>query len=114
MPSFPNLIISAFAFIASTHVAFAGIYVNPITYGGGISTIPEFLLALVDLIFLIAVPIIVIFIIYSGFLFVTAGDNESQIAKARFVFMWTIIGALVLLGAKAIAAAIQATILSLG
>ena len=113
MPSFPNLIISALAFIATTNVAFGGTYVNPITYGG-ISTVPEFLLALVDLVFLIAVPIIVIFIIYSGFLFVTAGDNESQIAKARFVFMWTIIGALVLLGAKAIAAAIQATILSLG
>ena len=113
MSPLPNLIIFALAFAATTHVAFAGIYVNPITYGG-ITTVPEFLLALVDLVFLIAVPIIVIFIIYSGFLFVTAGDNESQIAKARFVFMWTIIGALILLGAKAIAAAIQATVLSLG
>ncbi len=107
-----TLIISTLALIATTQVVFAGTYVNPVTYGG-VSTIPEFLLALVDLIFLIAVPIIVIFIIYSGFLFVTAGDNESQIAKARFVFMWTIIGALVLLGAKALSAAIQATILEL-
>jgi membrane glycosyltransferase len=59
-------------------------YANPITYGG-ITTVEDFLLALVDLIFLIAVPFIVICIIYAGFLFVSAGDNESQIATARKV-----------------------------
>lgn len=91
----------------------ASFYQNPITYGG-IKTIPELLLALVDLVFLIGVPIIVVFIIYSGFLFVSAGDNEAQVARAKTTFMWTVIGALVLLGAKAIAAAIQATVLSLG
>lgn len=88
-------------------------YCNPITYGG-ISTIPDLLLALVDLVFLIGVPIVVISIIYSGFLFVTAGDNESKSTKARFVFTWTMIGALVLFGAKAIALAVQTTVLSLG
>lgn len=87
-------------------------YVNPITYGG-ITSIPDLLLAIVDLIFLIGVPIIVMFIIYGGFLFVTAADNEAQIAKARTTFKWTLLGALVLLGAKVIAAAIQATISSL-
>lgn len=87
-------------------------YSNPITYGG-ITTVPDFLLALVDLIFLIAVPFIVMCIIYSGFLFVSAGDNEPQIAKARKVFLWTVIGAGVLLGAKAISMAIQNTINSL-
>ena len=107
-----TFLIPTLALIATTQVAFACTYVNPVTYGG-VTTIPEFLLALVDLIFLIAVPIIVIFIIYSGFLFVTAGDNESQITKARFVFMWTIIGALVLLGAKALSKAIETTILQL-
>ena len=90
----------------------ASTYNNPVTYGG-ISTIPEFLLALVDLVFLVGVPIIVLFIIYSGFLFVTAGDNEAQTKKARFVFMWTMVGAVILLGAKAIALAIKNTVLSL-
>ncbi len=93
-------------------IVHAGSYTNPITYGS-IKTVPELLLALVDLVFLIAVPLIVICIIYSGFLFVTAGDNESQIGKARTVFLWTLIGAAVLLGAKAIAMAIQNTIDSL-
>lgn len=97
---------------ARTAFAAAGSYVNPITYGG-ITSVSDLLLALVDLIFLIGVPIIVIFIIYSGFLFVTAGDNDAQITKARTTFKWTMLGALVLLGAKAIAAAVQATITSL-
>lgn len=111
---------SVFRAIASTtffslffvSFAYAGSYTNPIKYGE-IKTVPELLFALVDLVFLIAVPLIVICIIYSGFLFVTAGDNESQIGKARTVFLWTIIGAAVLLGAKAIAMAIQNTIDSL-
>ncbi len=103
--------VGTFSFLFAP-LAHAGSYTNPIKYGD-IETVPEFLFALVDLVFLIAVPLIVICIIYSGFLFVTAGDNESQIGKARTVFLWTLIGAAVLLGAKAIAMAIQNTIDSL-
>ena len=92
-------------------------YANPITLttsnGTPIKSIPEFLLALVDIVFLFGMPIIVIFIIYAGFLFVTAGDNESQITKAKTVITWTLIGAAVLIGAKVIAMAIQTTVLSL-
>ncbi len=94
-------------------IAVASTYTNPITYAS-INNIPDLLFALVDLIYLIAIPIIVMCIIYGGFLFVTAGDNESKIAKARTVVLWTIIGAAVLLGAKAISFAIQSTITSLG
>ena len=92
-------------------------YCNPISLPGAdgtpIKTIPEFLLALVDIVFLFGMPIIVLFIIYAGFLFVTAGDNESQISKARTTIFWTLIGAAVLIGAKVIAMAIQTTVLSL-
>lgn len=91
----------------------AGTYENPLAGALGITTVDQFFLALVDLVFLIGMPIVVIFIIYSGFLFVTGGDNESKVAKARFVFLWTAVGAIVLLGAKALALAIQATITSL-
>lgn len=104
-----TFVLPTFSFVAHAQST----YSNPITYGG-ITTIPDLLLAIVDLIFLIGVPIVVIAIIYSGFLFVTAGDNESKSTKARFVFTWTMIGALILFGAKAIALAIQTTVLSLG
>lgn len=94
-----------------------GLYDNPIKLtgasGGQIQTIPEFLLALVDMVFLFGMPIIVIFIIYAGFLFVTAGDNESQISKAKTTITWTLIGAAVLIGAKVIAMAIETTVLNL-
>ncbi len=117
------LFFSAFAVVhaatppAAPLPATSDMYTNPISYvdsyGTAVDSVPRFLLALVDLIFLIAVPIIVMCIIYSGFLFVTAGDNETQIGKARTVFTWTVIGAGVLLGAKAIELAIQNTICSL-
>lgn len=89
-------------------------YPNPTAGGINVTSVPCLLLALVDLVFLIGVPIIVLAIIYSGFVFVTAGDNESKSAKARFIFTWTMIGALVLFGAKAIALAIETTVLDLG
>lgn len=113
-----TIIPTVFAASAIVAEAQAGYYTNPISMTGAdgtpIKTIPEFLLALVDIIFLFGMPIIVLFIIYGGFLFVTAGDNEAQITKARKTILWTLVGAAVLIGAKVIAMAIQATVLSLG
>ncbi len=56
----------------------------------------------------------VIFIIYSGFLFVTARGNEKQLGEAKTTFTWTIIGTAVLLGAYTIATAIMNLVSSLG
>jgi heme/copper-type cytochrome/quinol oxidase subunit 2 len=107
------LLFGVFTFV----YAQAGLYENPIKIldanGAKVETIPQFLLLLVDLVFLFGMPIIVLFIIYAGFLFVTAGDNESQISKAKTTILWTLIGAAVLIGAKVIAMAIQTTVLSL-
>lgn len=54
----------------------------------------------------IALPIAAIFIIYSGFLFVTASGNQSKIDAAKTTFYWTIIGTAVVVGAWALATAI--------
>src|SRR3989338_7320856 len=40
---------------------------------------------------IIAVPIIVLFIIYSGFLFVTAQGDTTKLQKARTNFFWVVI-----------------------
>lgn len=56
----------------------------------------------------------VIFIIYSGFLFVTARGNEKQLEEAKTAFKWTIIGTAVLLGAYVITTAIVALVQGLG
>lgn len=61
----------------------------------------------------IGIPIAAIFIIYSGLLFVTARGSEEQLNKAKKNFMWAMIGTAILLGAWAIAEAIDATIKAL-
>ncbi len=61
----------------------------------------------------IGFPIAALAIIYSGFLFVTARGNEKQLEDAKRTFLWTIIGTAILLGAWAIAIAIQTFITGL-
>lgn len=76
-------------------------------------TVPNFLLALVDMIMLVGVPTIVIFIIYSGYLFVTAHGNESKLSSAKSTLLWVVMGSAVLLGSKVLATILQGTITSL-
>jgi len=59
-------------------------------------------------------PIIVLMVVYTGFLFVAAQGNESKITEARRALVFTLIGALVVLGAKVIAVTICGTVQGLG
>ena len=72
-------------------------------------SLTELLEAIIDIIILIAVPIIIVAVIYAGFKFVTAGGNANQIAEARRILLWVLVGSLVILGARVIAAAIEGT-----
>lgn len=54
--------------------------------------------------------IVVIMIIYSGFMFVTARGNEAKLATAKKNFLFVAIGTAVLLGAWVIATVIENTI----
>lgn len=56
---------------------------------------------------------VVLMLVYVGFKFVAAQGNASALEEARTMLMWTVIGALILLGAKAIEAGIQATVQTL-
>ena len=56
---------------------------------------------------LIGLPIVVIMIIWTGAQFVFAGGDEKKLTAAKQSFFWTIIGALLVLGAFVIAAAIE-------
>lgn len=79
---------------------------NPITS----NTISEFIDAILNLVVKIGSPIVVFFIIYSGFLFVTARGNPEKINIAKTTLLWTIVGAAIVLGALAISAGIKGTI----
>lgn len=78
-----------------------------------VDSIEKLLQLILDILLIFAVPIIVFFIIYSGFLFVTAQGNEEQLKKAKNALLWTVIGAVILLGAKVILDVIVNTVTSL-
>ncbi len=61
----------------------------------------------------ICIPLIVLAIIYCGFLFISAQGETEKITKARNALLYTIIGAAVLLGAWGLAQIISSTVLDL-
>ena len=82
---------------------------NPIK----VDNIQDFIKTVLEGILRIAIPIVVLAIIYSGFLFVKARGNEKELATAKDALLYTLIGAAVLLGSWAIAQIIADTVLSL-
>jgi len=92
---------------------------NKASGGGGLTnplkadSLNELLVLVLDAIIDIGVVVVTLMIIYCGFLFVTAQGNPEAIGTARTALMWTIIGALILLGAKTIAMVISETVKTL-
>lgn len=58
----------------------------------------------------IATPIIVLFIIYAGFKYVTAQGNAQQVQEATRALTYAIIGAVLIIGAVAISEIIANTV----
>ena len=61
----------------------------------------------------IMIPVLVMAIIYTGYLFATAGDNEKQQSEAKHAFLWTLVGAAIILGALIIAELVRSTVVGL-
>ena len=79
---------------------------NPLNF----CTIPEFLAGALKALAEIALPIITLFLVISGFLFITAQGNQQKLDTAKKNFFFVIIGALLILGAWIIATLIAGTI----
>lgn len=73
--------------------------VNPLK----VTSLEELLVAILNIIIVLAIPIIVFFIIYSGFLYVTARGNASQVEQATRSLTYAIVGGVLIIGAVAIA-----------
>lgn len=82
---------------------------NPLKY----NSITAVLLAILDVLVIFMIPIIILFIIYAGFLYVTARGNQSTIETAHRTLLYAVIGGLLILGARALLAVIQGTVNSL-
>lgn len=84
--------------------------INPLGSG---ATLNSFLTSILDIVIQIGEVVVILMLVYVGFLFVVARGEAGEITKARRALLWTVIGALILLGAKAIAVGIQATVQAL-
>ena len=79
---------------------------NPLKVG----SIPDFVALLLGYVVKIGAVVAVFAFIYSGFLFVQARGNSEKLKGAKDVFLNTVIGVAVLLGAQLIASIIVGTI----
>lgn len=99
--------------------------INSITYAGGesvgyirnpltgVETAEGVVTVILRLVTNIGSVVAVMFLIYSGFLFVKARGNSGELEKARSTFFWTIIGIAVLLGAYVISTVVVGTVNSI-
>ncbi|MBP6974928.1 MAG: hypothetical protein KBB54_03240 [Candidatus Pacebacteria bacterium] len=85
-------------------------FTNPIAA----KSLDGFLVEILNVVILIGAIVVVFFLILAGFKYVTARGDEKQIASAHSMFLGTVIGGAIVLGARVIASAIKATVDQLG
>jgi len=85
-----------------------GQFDNPLK--SNLSTVAGFTEAFLKAVVYVLFPIAVLFVVYSGFLFVIAQGKPEGLTKAKNNFLWTIIGIALLLGAWALSVLIKGTI----
>ncbi|HQF41020.1 MAG TPA: hypothetical protein PLY95_01210 [Candidatus Paceibacterota bacterium] len=84
-----------------------GIFTNPLK--DGIDSLPGLLKLVLDIMVQIGTTVIIIMIIYAGFLYTTAMGNQSKLDKAHKVIQGVLIGSAIILGAFVIAQVIKDT-----
>lgn len=78
---------------------------NPFAFG----TVEELVNKILDIVIKVGTVLALFFLIYAGFLYVTAGGNETKLKAAHATFLATLIGVAIILGAKAISVLLQNT-----
>jgi hypothetical protein len=82
---------------------------NPLS----VSTIGDAVNLILSVVIRIALPLIILFFIWSGLTFIFARGNPTEVARAKQMFLYTIIGTLLILGAWVITNAIIGTVNSI-
>jgi hypothetical protein len=72
--------------------------------------ISRFIAGALRILVMVALPIITLFFVYSGFMFVTAQGNPGKLSEAKKNFIWVVIGALLIMSAWIIATLIGGTV----
>ena len=76
-------------------------------------TFAEFIDKILQVVINIGYVVVVFFIVYTGFLFVSARGNEEQLKTAKSAFLWTVIGSAIILGAQVLEKGIAKTVTDL-
>ena len=84
---------------------------NPTNVEGGLLDLLNAILN--NIILPIAAVLVVLYVIYAGFTYVTARGNPVKIREANQRLLWSLIGAGILLGAVAISKVVQSTVTAL-
>ncbi len=84
--------------------------INPLKGSGNLMS---FLQSILDFVIKIGTVVVILMIVFVGYKFVVAQGAPDKIKEARDALLWTLIGALILLGSKAIAIGIEATVKAL-
>lgn len=105
----PAVLIPFVAFAAVCNPNRSGGLDNPICA----TDLSTFLADLLGLIAVIALPIVALFLVYVGFLFISSQGNPEKLKEAKSYFLWAVVGALLVLGAQALSFAIRETVRAL-
>jgi hypothetical protein len=82
---------------------------NPIS----VNSIPDLVETVLEGLIKIGIPLLVVMIVYSGWLYLLARGDPGKIKSAHDMFTYTLIGGAILLGAWALAQLIHSTLLEL-
>jgi len=85
--------------------------INPLKGGTSLS---GFLGSILQFVVNIGTIVVILMLVFVGYKFVVAQGAPGKIEEAKGMLLWTIVGALILLGAQAIAKAIESTVKAIG
>jgi hypothetical protein len=97
-----------FMFLSAKSISYAQ-GSNTLTNPLNSKDIPSFLLKIIEVLLIFAMPLIILYIMYAGYLFVTAQGNSSKVTEARSALLWAVVGGVIVLGAKLIFDVIEGT-----
>ncbi len=95
--------------LVNANVAIDAKIENPLGTNGP-KTLPDFIAKAITIVMYVGVPLLIIAVIYAGFLYVKAQGNAGELEVAHRTLLYTIIGGFLLLGAFVIAKAIGDTV----
>lgn len=71
---------------------------NPLSF----TSITDMIIAIINVVIVMSIPVIVFFLIYAGFMYVTARGNPEKLQQASQALLYGIIGGVIILASVAI------------